>query len=190
MTNQESITLNQEILDRLKMIPVLKSFDDEELEELLRLGEIKEYAPGTILLEEGKTDGWIFYLVSGKVAISKKGRLLVTLENTGDVFGEMGAINGTVRSASVHAVETAICLSLNVTDIDKFSAKNRFAFRYIIYREFAQILANRLRETTEELVNSKEEIERLSIVNRLMSVTEELERTKIELAELKKAKSM
>ena len=69
MTNQESITLNQEILDRLKMIPVLKSFDDEELEELLRLGEIREYAPGTILLEEGKTDGWIFYLVSGKVAI-------------------------------------------------------------------------------------------------------------------------
>jgi len=185
MTNPESIMVNQEILERLRTIPVLKAFDDEELQELLKMSEIREYDPGDLILEEGKTDGWIFYLVSGKVTISKKGKQLVTLETTGDVFGEMGAINGTVRSASVHALDSAICLSLNVVDIDKFSAKNRFAFRYIIYREFAQILANRLRETTEELIKAKEEIEKLNVMNRLMAVTEELQKAQKEIAELK-----
>lgn len=190
MTNQERILGNQEILERLRMIPALKAFDDEELQELLKMSEIRDYEPGEMILEEGKTDGWIFYLVSGKVVISKKGKQLVTLETTGDVFGEMGAINGTVRSASVHAHGSAMCLALNISDIDKFSAKNRFAFRYIIYREFAQILANRLRETTDELIKAKEEIERLNIVNRLVSVTEELAKAQREIESLKKDKKV
>ena len=189
MTNQESIMANQEILERLRLIPVLRAFEDEELQEILKLSEIREYAPGDLILEEGKTDGWIFYLVSGKVTISKKGKQLVTLETTGDVFGEMGAINGTARSASVFALENTICLALNVADIDKFSAKNRFAFRYIIYREFAQILANRLRETTEELIKAKEEIDKLNVINRLMEVTEELAKAHKEIAELRKART-
>ena len=48
--------------------------------------------------------------------------------------------------------------------IARLSGDNRIGFAYILFRVFAEALANRLRLTNEELVRAKEEIRRLQTV--------------------------
>ena len=79
------------------------------------------------------------------------------MENLGDIFGEMGIVNETVRSASVIAMEESVCLAANASHIESLTGKDKHAFGYVLYRLFAQILADRLRLTNKELVKVKGE---------------------------------
>jgi len=152
---------NEELIDKLKQIPVLEAFSDSDLQELLQMAKLMQFEPGELILREGAYDNWIFYLVSGKAKIVKNGKELVTLRRIGDVFGEMGIIGGTVRSASVEAIDKTVCLATDISVIDQMPKEKRSDFKYVIFRSFAEILANRLRETTAELMKCKDEVERL-----------------------------
>jgi len=175
---------NSDLINKLKQIPVLENFEDDDLQELLQLAKLMEYDPGDLILEEGSEDNWIFYLVSGKAKIVKNGKDLVVLRRIGDVFGEMGIIDGTVRSASVQAIDKTVCLATDISIIDQMPREKRSNFKYIIFRGFAEILANRLRETTDELLRAKEEIERLKLSQRLMKTKDELKDAKQEIERL------
>lgn len=152
---------NSELIDKLRQIPVLEAFSESDLQELLQMAKLKQFEPGEMILEEGSYDNWIFYLMSGQVKIVKNGKELVTLRRIGDVFGEMGIIGGTVRSASVKAIGKTVCLATDISVIDQMPKEKRSDIKYVIFRSFAEILANRLRETTVELLRYREEVERL-----------------------------
>ena len=152
---------NSELIDKLKQIPILEAFSESDLKELLQMAKLKQFEPGEMILTEGANDNWIFYLVSGKAKILKNGKELVTLRRIGDVFGEMGIIGGTVRSASVKAIDKTVCLATDISVIDKMPKEKRSDIKYVIFRSFAEILANRLRETTDELLKCRDEVERL-----------------------------
>ena len=152
---------NSELIDKLKQIPVLELLSDADLQELLQMAKLKQFEPGETILREGDHDNWIFYLVTGKAKIVKDGKELVTLRRIGDVFGEMGIIGGTVRSASVEAIDQTVCLATDISVIDKMPKEKRSDIKYIVFRSFAEILANRLRQTTDELVKCEKEVESL-----------------------------
>ena len=160
MTDLEWISDNLKIIESLKKIPALRSLAEPDLEELLRLSEIRNYLPGDLILEEGSYDGWIYHLISGKIKIEKRSRVLMELQRVGDVFGEMGFLEGKASSASVSAVDKVQCMAINVSDASRFPDKGRFALRYIIYREFAENLASRLRSTTEEVLDLRKRLEK------------------------------
>ena len=149
------------ILRKLKQIPKLNAFSETELEGVLKLSKIVQYDPGELIIEEGYFDNRIYFLVSGTVRIVKHDEDLSTLSRAVDVFGEMGVIDGSPRSASVYAIDESVCLVTDASHIDRLSGNDRLSFCYILYRIFAEILANRLRVTSEELVAAKEEIKRL-----------------------------
>ena len=73
----------------------------------------------------------------------------------------MGVIDGSARSASVYAIDETVCLAIDASYIDRLSGNGKLAFCYILFRVFAECLANRLRLTDEELIKAKEEITRL-----------------------------
>ncbi len=150
-----------ELTEKLKHIPTFGAFSDEELKGVLHLSKIVEYAPGDMIIEEGYYDDRIYFLISGKVSVVKHEETLSTLQRAGDVFGEMGIIDGSPRSASVYAVDKSVCLVTDASYIDRLSGNDRLAFCYFLYRIFSEILANRLRSTSNELVDLKEEIRRL-----------------------------
>lgn len=152
---------NSELIDKLKQIPVLELLSKADLEELLQMAKLKQFEPGETILREGSHDNWIFYLVTGKAKIVKDGKELVTLRRIGDVFGEMGIIGGTVRSASVEAIDKTVCLATDISVIDQMPKEKRSDIKYVIFRSFAEILANRLRQTTTELLKCKKEVEQL-----------------------------
>jgi len=152
---------NSELIEKLKQIPVLELLSEADLKELLAMAKLKQFEPGETILTEGSHDNWIFYLVTGKAKIVKDGKELVTLRRIGDVFGEMGIIGGTVRSASVEAIDKTVCLATDISIIDQMPKEKRSDIKYVVFRSFAEILANRLRETTSELLKCKKEVELL-----------------------------
>jgi CRP-like cAMP-binding protein len=147
---------NEAIIRKLQQIPVLRSMEKEHLQKLLDLSEIREFSPGEQILEEGRFDHLIYYLISGKAKIVKDHKELAIIRRTGDVFGEMGVIDGSARSASVFAVDKTVCLCTDMSQIEALYGDSKFAFRYMVFRGFAQILANRLRMTTAELLQLRE----------------------------------
>ena len=104
------------------------------------------------------------------------------LQRGGDVFGEMGFLEGRASSASVYALDDVSCLALDISDIDRYSANSRLAVRYIIFREFAEVLASRLRTATDELTQTKKKLERLELAYRLAIKEKDLADLKADIA--------
>ena len=152
---------NDEIINQLLRISALKSVDEEELKDLLDASRIRDYQSGDIIFEEGSMSKMIFYLISGKARVIKDGQELMILHRTGDVFGEMGPIGGKVRSASVEAISDVSCVEIDFSVIDKKNRSDTHMFRYLIFRGFAEILADRLRHTTEQLLFLRTELAQL-----------------------------
>ena len=124
-------------------------------EGVYNIVEKKTYDEGEVIFNEDSMEDGLFIIISGSVETSKtvQGRRFVieTLQ-PGDIFGEMGIIEDSVRSASVYAVEETVCLAANAMDVDRLSGTDKFAFGYVLYRLFSQCLANRLRSTSEKLI--------------------------------------
>ena len=150
-----------DIIEKIKTMPALESFNEDDLKELLRISKIVRYAPGELIVDESSYDGWIYYLISGRVKIAKAGNELAVLQRTGDVFGEVGGMGSGDLSVSVYALDEATCLKIDISTVDGLPNENRFVFRYVIYRGFAEVLAKRLRITTEKFLAAKEELNRL-----------------------------
>lgn len=148
-------------LEKIKTLPALESFNEKELRELLRISKIATYEPGELIVKEKSYDGWIYYLIAGSVRIVRKNRDIAVLQRTGDVFGEMGNMGASDLSVSVYAHEAATCLKIDINSVDELPSENRYAFRYAIFRGFAEVLAKRLRITTEKYRNAKHELQNL-----------------------------
>ncbi len=150
-----------DFLEKIKTLPALESFDENDLKELLRISKVKNYDPGELIVKEKDYDGWIYYLISGSVRIMKKNKEIAILQRTGDVFGEMGNMGSEELSVSVYALEEATCLKIDISTVDELPSENRFVFRYAIFRGFAEVLAKRLRITTAKYLKTKVELEKL-----------------------------
>jgi CRP-like cAMP-binding protein len=152
---------NVDIIEKIKTLPALESFDEKDLKELLRISKIVRYEPGELIVDEANYDGWIYYLISGRVRIAKAGNDLAVLQRTGDVFGEVGNLGNGALSVSVYAQDEATCLKIDISTVDGLPNENRYVFRYVIFRGFAEVLAKRLRITTEKYLVAKKELQKL-----------------------------
>ena len=150
-----------DIIEKIKTMPALESFDEKDLKELLRISKIVRYEPGELIVDESSYDGWIYYLISGRVRIAKEGNELAVLQRTGDVFGEVGSMGSGDLSVSVFAIDEATCLKIDISTVDGLPNENRYVFRYVIFRGFAEVLAKRLRITTEKYLAAKEELDEI-----------------------------
>ena len=154
---------NIENLQKLLGISALKNFETKSLQKLLRLSRIREYEDGEVIIREGDLDPWLYFLLSGKIRVSKENLEINTIDKKGEIFGEMRIIDSLSRSASVYAVGKTICLAVDT------SAKNRqggtrdekLDFLLLLYRIFAEYMSIRLRATNEELIAAKKKVKRL-----------------------------
>jgi CRP-like cAMP-binding protein len=161
MVESQKEPKDKDILHKIKDMPALESFAEAELQELMKISKIVTFREGETVIDEGHYAGWAYYLLTGKVQIVKHGKELATLQQTGDVFGEMGAIDYGMRSASVYAMVDSSCLMININSVERLSDENRYAFRYVLFRGFAEALAQRLRITTDKYLQAQQELESL-----------------------------
>ena len=149
----------------------------DELRQLLVTSQVMEFRAGTEIIHEGRRSDRMYFLASRAVIISKNNREICTLDQMGDVFGEIGAIIGEPRSASVTALTNVACLATHANFISRLPEQKRFLFVYLLQQALSKLLAERLRSTSDELTKTQEMLD---------IACEEIQRLKKQLAKEKK----
>ena len=118
--------------------------------------DIEQYEDKDIIIREGNTDIDFFKLVQGGLYVVKGGKKIAEIVQPGDYFGEMSAITGEPRSASI--------LSKGRSQVKRFPGDKLFE---IIekYPEVAKhlfvVLAARLDKANHQLVRMLKQIKRV-----------------------------
>ena len=103
---------NDEIMERLKNVPAFDSLPESHIKEAMRAASIRRYNAGETVITEGEFDNQVFFLIFGHLKIMVKETEVGSLKRLGDVFGEMGIIDGSPRSASIIAEKTSLCVEI------------------------------------------------------------------------------
>lgn len=150
MQETDYLKSNEKVLRILRDIDQFTPFSNEDIMSFLNVGKLIEYEKDEEIIKEGTSDFFVYFLLSGGVTIDKEGKNIKTLRRTGELFGEMGIIDGSERSASVTAIQKTLVLRLDSSIVGKNPESQELALGYTIYRLFCEVLAERLRVTTEE----------------------------------------
>jgi CRP/FNR family cyclic AMP-dependent transcriptional regulator len=108
----------------------------------------EQFAPGTVLLDEGQWSGRLFILVAGEVEVVRNGTTVAVIGDPGAVFGEMSALLALPHTATVRARSPVTVRA--PADAGKFLREHpELAFH------LARLLAQRLNAATTYLVDVK-----------------------------------
>lgn len=122
--------------------------------------ERMEFGAGQIIFNQGDQSDRCYQIVSGRVDIrliapgssgAQQTRTVETLE-FGDVFGEMGIIDESPRSASAVATEPTVCVSYSTKEIlDLLESDPKEALDYIrtLIRRLRSTNARAMRQTDQ-----------------------------------------
>lgn len=146
------------LIEKLKGLNMFNRFDENQVKGFIEASSLKVFAPGETIIREGDTDNWIYFLVSGRVHLQKNQQLLAVFQRVGDIFGEMRIVDKSPRFASIVADKETRCLGIEFSRPERAIAEVHPA---VVYRAFAEVLAVRLREISEELAGAKRENEAL-----------------------------
>ncbi|MDM8540729.1 cyclic nucleotide-binding domain-containing protein [Desulfococcaceae bacterium HSG9] len=161
MSASDCVKQSEELIGILKQFPLLECSDDDELKNILKRGEIRNYKPGEIILDENSDDNWVYYLISGKARIIKHGKEFMVLRRIGDYIGKKGMVNGLIKAASVRAIDVTSLLTFDLSKVDGISETENIPLKYLLFRAFAETFAYQLRLASQALKEANLEIKRL-----------------------------
>ena len=105
--------------------PLFAALSEGEALAILRRLRVADYEPGDILVTEGEEGQDLFVISGGRANVfvrSPTGRdVLVALLGEGDFFGELSAISGRRRKATVSAATACELLVLSKSDLDRIA---------------------------------------------------------------------
>lgn len=149
--------------------------DEDELEQLAALTELRVYPSGHVLCREGAYEDVFYILAEGGAAISKamgdeEGERVLRMAGPGDLIGEMALIQNAPRSATVRATSECTVLELDKGDFETMLARSpRMALDII------RITLNRLRENDQRMIED---------LQRTNKVLRQLDRNKTEFIDV------
>lgn len=147
---------NDDIMERLRNVPAFDALPDSHIREAMRAASICRYEAGEIIINEGEFDNRVFFLIFGHLEIAVKENVVGNLKRLGDVFGEMGIIDGSPRSASIRAAKTSLVVSLDDTALGAMGDASKIFTQAVMYRVFAEVLAVRLRDANEQIAELRQ----------------------------------
>src|SRR5512139_3058137 len=117
--------------------------------------EVRTYAGGDVIIEEGSFGSWIYVILEGSVKVKKrtaKGMVTIDALNEGEVFGEMVFLEGGsgARSASVIAAEGPVKVGL----LDTQRLVNDYEAVALEVKTLIQSLMTKLRDTTSKVCST------------------------------------
>ena len=112
--------------------------------------QLRSFAPGTVLLEEGPATGRMYVLASGEIEIAKGDVIVARVLEEGAIFGEISALLGLGHSATVRAASEITAYEIH--DAAKFLDNSPDLMRNV-----ASLLARRLIDATTYLTDLKQQ---------------------------------
>lgn len=154
---------NQELMARLRQMPIFDAMEPEQLRPLIMMARLRSYEDGEIIIAEGDTDQLVYFLVMGKCLVNVDGMDVTTITKVGEVFGEMGLIDHSPRSATITSTGPAVCMVLDGSFLEKMKSVDKLASEALFYRIFSEILATRIRDANSKVLALDEDLEDLSM---------------------------
>lgn len=156
----------------LKYVPLFINVRPEQLERLASRLRRRTFRRNEVIFHRGDPAGALYVIRTGRVKItlpSEEGdETVLALLGADDCFGEIAALDGGARSATVTAVEPTEALSLLREDLLAFARENPdFALALI------STLAARLRRTDEWLEDAYFSDLDTRMARRLLELTDE-----------------
>jgi len=106
----------------LRNVPFFEDLTDEDLERMVRIGELRRFEPGEDLVSRGEVGGGLFVIVSGTATVQTGGKEH-RLER-GAFVGEMALLERRPRSATVTAATPVEALTIEAMHFKPFLIKN------------------------------------------------------------------
>jgi CRP-like cAMP-binding protein len=146
--------------DLLANIPFFGSFTAGHLNDILYSSYFIQCDPGDRIIEQGQEDQRIFILLTGELEVLKDGEPVATIDQSGEVFGEVAVVSGERRSASVIARKPTLCLVIDQQFLQELKPEKTNASYYAaLYGFLSRILAARLQTTARRLAEVEHELE-------------------------------
>ena len=153
----------------------LKGLEDQELQEVADLTELRTYPPNYVLCHEGAYEDVLYIIAEGNVVISKKivegeeDRVL-RVGGRGDVVGEMALIQSVPRAATVRTTTECTVLEMEKRDFEVILQRSpRMAI------EIIRITLDRLRANDQRMIHD---------LQKTNQVLRQLDRNKLEFIQI------
>jgi len=125
--------------DALRRLRFFHDFSHDEIRELIRASEWREYTEGEEIIREGEMDDRFYIIVSGTVGV-RSGRRSVGEMGVGDCFGETGYVRGARRTATISAVEPVTLVRVSATLLEQSSSACQLRFNKVFLRSLVERL--------------------------------------------------
>ncbi|WP_189285752.1 Crp/Fnr family transcriptional regulator [Actinoplanes campanulatus] len=116
--------------------------------DLATSGVRRAFRPGDLLCRQGDSGDYVYVLLAGAVKVVRSeavgGRTVLTVRSAGDLIGDIAAVDGGQRSASVSALTALTCRLLRGPDFRLFLERREVA------TGFARYTFRRLRESDSQ----------------------------------------
>jgi CRP/FNR family transcriptional regulator, cyclic AMP receptor protein len=112
----------------LRAVPLFSSFPEEPLRTLATLVTRRSATRGSIIMAAGDPTDSLYIIVSGRLKVmmsdAEGKEVILSILSSGEIFGEMGLIDDSPRSASVVAIEACELLVITRRDFKKCMTEN------------------------------------------------------------------
>ena len=154
-TQEGMTTLRDAALEKVRMgvtsleeVKKKTTVTKEDLPAYLINPEVERYEDKDVIIREGNTDIDFFKLVQGAVYVVKGGRKIAEIVQPGEYFGEMAAITGEPRSASVVSKGRATIKRFPGDKLEEVIEKYPDVAKHLF-----EVIAGRLNRTNRHLIS-------------------------------------
>jgi CRP-like cAMP-binding protein len=123
----------------LKWIDIFRTIPEQHLSQVASILKEREIPAGEQIIREGEMGTSMFIIVEGRVRVHRDTQEIASL-GTGELFGELAALDPAPRSASVSAISDVFLFEL-----DGASLYEIMSDRPEVVRGLIRILCNRVR---------------------------------------------
>ena len=135
----------------IEKIPFFQGLSPRQVQAVLHAGQVAKHAKGEVLCRKGDKSTEIFILLSGELSI-RNGDVELARVKPVEIVGEMGAVTGQPRCATVEVAEHAALIVIGKIKFDVL-LKNDVEMAAKVYKTMLDSLSQKLRENNIQLVN-------------------------------------
>ncbi len=143
-------------LETLHAMPLFRHLTYQELVRVLNLINVRDFATGQVVIEEGDEGNEMFVVLEGQVRVHTGDTALTTF-GPGQHFGEMALVDRAPRSAAVSADIPSKLMVLHRRDFFDIVRKDHDVAVKLLWA-FLGVLTDRLRTTSRDLGTAREQI--------------------------------
>jgi len=147
-------------IEKLKVFEIFQGLMTREINIILEISQQIELSNGEDVLKQSDLSMDIFLIIAGRLnvtiayqAINGKRMQKIALLKSGDIFGEIGFLEGKRRSASITSVDDSQVLKIDGMKLHEVFEINQH-LGYIMMRNIALVIARRLVDINFQLRNA------------------------------------